>query len=338
MGNPLLGRSQVAPEAVVGTALEATHQLNGKLRPRFTPELEEREENVADFWGSNTYDFLSYSSEWTYEGRAVTQELPFFLASSIRGDVTPSTPSGSVKLWTFTFPGSTIPALKSLCCYGGDNTQALRCAGMFTRRWSIEGRDTAAWVLSADLLGRETVYSGEVFADPALTTITNKTVKNKLTRVYIDDTGAGIGGTQKTLTVYGFRFEFNSGIGPDHTMDGQLDMNDILRGRPSATLDITAKWNANMVAEFGKYKGSSFIPQRRFVRIYNEGDTISTTYEHSVQIDGAYIITSFEPLAEDRDGATIARVQMTMTRDDTWGKAGEIQVQNTLTAAELPVA
>lgn len=119
-------------------------------------------------------------------------------------------------------------------------------------------------------------------------------------------------------------------------MYGVLDMNDILRGRPSATLEITAKWNANMVTEFGKYKGTSAIPQTRFVRLYNEGDTISTTYEHSVQIDGAYTITDFEPLAEERDGTHIARVRMVMRRDDTWGKAGEIQVQNTLTATDLP--
>lgn len=340
MGSSLLRRSQVFPEAVYGTAGEATHQLSGVFSPQNSPEQVRREERRASMMGSNTYDFLAYRSDWSYRGRATAQELPFFLSSSIRGDVVPSTPSGAVKLWDYALPLTTIPALKSLCCYAGDNTQALRAAGMFTRRFAIEGQGTAPWMLDADLMGRETVYSGEVFSDPALATIANKTIKNLLTRVYIEDTGSALDATPtaKTSLVYGFRFEFNPGIEPDYTMGIQLDMTDIQRGEPSATLTITAKWHATTVAEFGKWRGDSYsgITQPRFVGLYNEGETISTTYEYSAFLKGAYIITGFEPLSEERNGTMIATVTMALVEDVTWTKALQILVQNTLTATDLP--
>jgi hypothetical protein len=338
MTRALLRRSQIAPEATVGTAVEGTHQLHGALTLKNAPERVRREERRASMGGSNTWVDMAYRSEGQYTGRVVTQELPFFLVSSIRGDVTPSTPSGAVKLWTFTSPTTTIPALKSLTAYVGNDTEQLRAAGVFTRQLTIEGRDTGSWMLTADLFGRELVHDN--FADPVLTTMAGDTIRNIKTLIYINDSSADFTATPILNTLYGIRWIWTSGIEPDYTMNGgTLDMTDIQRDEPECTLEITAKFAASIMSstgEYADYRGTDGIPVTRFVRIYNEGSTISTTYEHSVTIDGAYKITDFTPLAEERNGTLIATMQLTAV-EDTWGKI-QVAVQNTLTAAELPVA
>lgn len=330
MGNPLLRRSQIAPEAIVGTppASSANRQLSGALAMHNAPERTRREEYRAVFTGSNTYDDLSYRSEGTYRGRCTTRELPFFLAASIDGSVAPS-----ANVWTYNQPLTSIPSLKSHTLYVGDNTQALRSAACYVPRWAIEGRNTAAWTFEADILGREQVSSGATFA--TRDTEPNTSLKNLLGGVYITDTGASLAGAAiQPQTFYGFRFEYRSGIVPDYTMDGQLDMKDIVRGEPSATLELTGKWNAIAVNEFTKFRTMA----SRYIALQNANATAPDT----VRIEGAFIITEFEPLAEERDGVTICRMRLAMVHDPSWGsapgKALSVVVTSSLTAADLPVA
>lgn len=321
MTRALFRRSQLAPEAVVGTALAATHQLMGALAIKNAPERVRREEHRNSMGGSITWTDLAYRSELRYTGRCVPQELPFFLASGIRGDIAPAS-----SVWTYSQPLATIPSLKSLCMYGGDNTQALRAAGCYTRQLTIEGRDTGIWSTTADIFGREVVIGT---FNTGLSSLVGSTAKNLFSRVYIDDTGAGIGGTQLLSTFYGFRWVWTSGIEPDYTMDGALDMNDIHRDEPTCVLELTAKWNAAAVAEYTNYR--NLTP--RFIRVANDIGGANET-----KLDGCYVATDFTPLAEERNGTTLATVQFTAVENTTWNKKIEVSVKNTLTASDLPAA
>jgi hypothetical protein len=325
MGNPLLRRSQIGIESVFGTATAPTVQLPGALTLKNAPRRERREEHRFSMGGSNVYDDLSYSSTGTYTGRCTTTTLPYWLAAGMRGDVTPTTPSGTVKLWTYTQPLSTIPALKSLTAYMGDNTEALRAAGVSVRRITITGNDTDAWTVSVDLIGQSLAAgSGSTYDFATLTTPTHETAKNLLSRVYLDDTGAGIGTTAITATFYGFTWVWDSGITPDYTMDNQLDMTDIQRGEPTTTLELRLKWNATAVTEHTNWRSAA----TRFVRVANFGSVISTTYRHQIFLDGAYVITDFDPIDNERDGTTLSKISLTAVEDVTWGKKVEVSVQN----------
>jgi hypothetical protein len=310
-------RSQIAPEATVGTVLPPTHQLSGAMAMKNAPERLRREERRASMGGSTIWTDFSYRAEGQYTGRATAQELPFFLASAIDGTVQPTTGT-----WTYAQPLYTVPPLKSLCVYVGDNTQALRAAGVYTRQLTIEGRDTGAWMVTADLFGRELVKG--TFIVPKAT-MANDTVKNLMSQVYIDDVAIGAG--LISGTAYGFRWVWTSGIEPDYTMSNQLDMTGIHRDEPTCTLEITAKWNAAIVNEFDKYRALS----TRYVRL-----NTSTSGGNSIRIDGVYAPTDFTPLAEERNGTTIATLQLTAVESNS--EKVTVACQNTLTAAELPVA
>lgn len=333
MSSSVLRRSQIAPEAVVGAALAPTRQLSGAFSLTPADERRLRESRRATMFGPNLFDDMSYSSTGTYTGRAVYNELPFFLASSMRGDVAPV-----ANEWKYIQPGAPLPAvqippLKSLTCYAGTNSKALRAAGVFTSRLEITGADTDWWRINAALLGRRLVIDavdGPTFAfDPALRTPVAEGAKNKKTILSIDETGAAMGGLIRQSTGFRFRWVFDAKIAADFSWDtGALDMNDIQRDVPEVTLEITAKWNTTIANEYARYMGID----PRFIRLENSGST-----GLRARIDGAYVYTGFEPLAEERDGTQLGRLMLTAVEDPTWGKKSEVSVLNTLTAADLPV-
>lgn len=329
MGNTNLARSQIAIETTVGMAVVPTRQLQGRIKMQNNPNRVLREEYRATMFGSGTFDDLSYQSSGAYTGRFVTIEAPFFFSMAIRGDVTPTTPAGTVRLWTYTQP-STLIALKSATAYSGDDTKALRAAGTFCNRLEISGSNDGAITVNHGLLGRELVadaIDASTFAfDTALTTPTNETAKNLLTQVFMNDTGAAIGTTAWAATAYEWTWTFDPKIEPDYTMDNTLDMTNIHRDAPVTTLQLTTKWNVNAVNEFLKYRALT----KRFIRVESLGTTIETTYQHRLRLDGCYVATDFEPLSAESEGTQRGTVTYTAVDDATWAKKVEASVQTTL--------
>ena len=332
MGNSNLIKNQLGVESVFGTPVTATRQLVGNLTMDFEPERVLREEARASMGGPNVHDDMSYISNGRYEGRATVGELPYFWSASVRGDPTISTPSGGTdsRQHLYTQPLSSVPALKSLTVYDGDNTQATRTGGVTVSQWVLSGNDTEAWRFSAQLMGQRQATS--TFAAIAALTgnalADTETAKNKLSKVYADNAGSGIGGTQLTATLYGFTLTWNSAIAPDHTMDNTLDMGDIHRNTPTVTLELLLKWNAIGVAEWSSFRSNT----RRFIRIENIGSTIEDAITRLIRIDGAYDITRFVKRESVQDGTVRGRLTATAVEDPTWGKKLELAVINTLTA------
>lgn len=341
MGNDNLRRSQVALEAVVGTALPPTRQLVGALSLRNTPERVLREEYRASMGASNTYDDLSYKGEGTYAARCVTSELMYWLAAAIVGGVTPAV-SGTGQLWTYTMPltlagtPAALTALQSLCLYAGDNTQALRAAGCYVDRLVIRGSDTGPWTVEVTFLTREVVATGAAFVT-TLTIPANETVKNMLASIAIDAAGGTIGAGTVNGTAYGFVWTFDPAIAPDYTMGADpvslalgLDMKDIQRDAPQATLELTTKWNGPIVTEYGFWRSLG----KRLIRLENNGSVIGAGPErHRIRIDGCYVYTDFVPLDQPRDGTTRGRATLTAVEDTAgWNKKIEVSVLNNISA------
>lgn len=336
MSRAVKRRSQIIPELTVGTALPPTsttppaRQMSGIWTMKDSPERRLRERQRASMYGPNTYDDMAYRSDGSYVGRVVFNEVPFIMAASIRGDVAPTTVTGGQQ-WVYTQDPEII-ALKSYTVYVGDNTHALRSAGVFISRWEIAGADTDWWRLNATALGREQV--NDLDFNTALVTPVAEGPKNKKTILSIDEPGGTIGATIKQNTGYTFRCVFDAGIEPDYAWTtGGLDMSDIQRDIPEVTLEITTKWDATALAEFGKRKTQI----TRLIRLENSGSVLGAG-NYRLRIDGAWQYTDFEPLAEARDGTQLGRLILAAVDDATYGKKFEVAVLCDTTAAELPVA
>lgn len=333
MGNTNLRQSQIGVETTAGTPVTCTVALNGALTMTNAPERGLRDERRVSMGGSNVYDDTALSSTGAYTGRCVVRELPYFLASAMRGDPTITTPGGgtSSRQWLFTQPLSTIPALKPLTTKVGDNTQALVAPGVYTRQITIRGTDTSAWMIETDQLGWEQT-AGTFDSISALTGLALadlSSMKNRLSKLYIDAQGGTIGTTQKTLTGYSFVWTWNSGITADYTMDGgTLNMVDIQRDAPTCTLELITKWNATAATEFG-YWGSNTT---RLVRVEGNGSNIEGSIDRRIRLDGAYVYTGFTPLDNERNGTMLGRLTLTAVEDATYTKKVEVAIINSLTA------
>jgi hypothetical protein len=344
MGNDNLRRSQVAVETTVGAALAPTRQLVGALALRNQPERVLREEYRASMGGSNVYDDLSYRGEGTYSGRCVTSELPMFLSSSIVEVLTPTT-----SVYTYTMPLSlagtpaALTKLTSLCLYAGDQTQALRAAGCYVSRIVIRGSNTEAWTVEITFLTREVVVaSGLNDFDNALVNAPNVTMKNLMGWIAIAPATGGMPTAPITATpsqantFYSFTWTWEAGIAPDYTMDLQLDMANIHRDAPQATLEIVSKWNAAARDEFINYRLSLPVTPR-LIRVSADGGYLagSSGPRHTINIDGCYVYTDFVPLDSERDGTTLGRLTLAAIENTTaispgttWAKKIEVSVTN----------
>lgn len=100
----------------------------------------------------------------------------------------------------------------------------------------------------------------------ALTPLTGRTpVPANLFTVCIDDDGANLGNTQKTLFVRDLTLTINTGLTPKYTLDGRgdLDLTGINAGSIGGTLSMTAEVSADAATEIGPWSGQTVITLRR---------------------------------------------------------------------------
>lgn len=335
MGNPLFRRSQLGLQSDLATPATATLQLVNALNMKNTPDRKRREERRNSMGGSNVYDDLAKSSKGNYNGRCVIGELPYFLGANI-GYYAPTNPdgSGTPYLRTYKQPLTsaelTAAPMKFLSAYHGDDNQALRNPGVFVPKLTISSQASAEWQIQSDLIGQAEEKSGVTFA--ALTNPANETIKNRLSKVYIDDTWAGLGGTRLIASAFGFTWTYNNGVEPDDTMDGDLDYIGVTYGEPSCTLELTIKWDAAAAAEYEDWLTAA----TRFVRIENTGslivNTAGTDYFNQIFIDGAYVITDFDSINNENKGTTYSKITMEAKEDVAGTNKVQVTVQNNAAA------
>lgn len=325
MGATAFTKNQLGPETTAGTAVAATRQLVGTLLLTDAREREFRDdEQRGTAAGANVAQDLAYLTTAKYTGRLTSMELPYWLACALSGAVSPTTPAGTVRLWTHANPTTAYATPKSMTAYFGDDTQALRAAGVYAKKIKVKGGESKPLMIEVELFGRRQGTS--TFA--ALTHPTTEDFKGLLTKWYWDAVAGTIGTTQKTGTFYEWEWTLDTGIEADYTQDGSLDMTGIHRIPPSTSLTWVAKWNSEMVTQFSNYDGLT----QQLIRVENEGSTIETTYKHRVRFDGAYLITKFEPLSGVKNGTQLCKGEARSIDNATYAKRFEVTVQNTLTA------
>lgn len=325
MGYKFFRQSLVGIETTAGTAVAATRRLSGRLAINDASVLELRDEERGSMGGSNTYDFLQYETSAIYTGLVTTDEMLFWCQSGIIGGI--SAVGSNPSVYTFTQPltpaqlAAAVDAtarpsgLASLTLYAGDSTasnECIRTAGCYVKTITITGGSNKAWQITVELLGKRWAMS----TFTTLTQPTNRIAKNLFSEVYFNDAGADIGTTKLALgTFYEITWKHDSKITGDWSMDGTLEMTGILRDIPETTLEMTGKWNADMILEFA----DALALTRRFVQVRN-----TLVSPHRLKLNGCYSPMKITPLDSDRNGTTLAKLNLMAVEDSTWGKKIEI--------------
>jgi hypothetical protein len=326
-------RSQLAPEspATPGTAVAPTRELAGLLTLTNTPDRQLRAEQRASMGGPNTYDDLTTSSSSTYSGRALPDELVYFLSSGIGTPV--STPSAGRNLWVFDQPltlaeFNAMPKTPLTLFSGEENVENFRAAGCYPEQLVISGEDKGPINVNHRIVGREMVSGAAASPDMnfALVLPANESLTTLRSLIRVSDTSAGLTGTAWPNTGFSFVFTFNTGIVLEYTMDNTTGPSNIQYDIPTATLEVIAKFNAIQAGEYSPYA----LGSRRFVRITAYDKTSVDATDFRLMLDGCYVITEFVPLDTQRDGTILGRLVYSAVEDTTWGSKIRAGVSSTL--------
>jgi hypothetical protein len=308
-------------------AEEFAEQMHGVLSRAVTPPVIVR--NGVEFEITNNLDF---------------EQILLHLLSGLKGGVSPTTPgTGDARLWTFTpvnadpVPDTYTVEFADRDLAGTPNEIGLEAPYCFTTALTITGAIEGMPEISASMVGRKVVTSTPT---ASLALPATSYAGNLRWKVYIDDTWAGLGGSQVSGQIYGFTWALSELLFPQYYLDGNAG--DDFSGyeyKPKLVdlaMDIAIEPNAGILIEANEPTDKR-AGTKRFIRIEITGDAFDSPDDglnRFVQLDGCYTHApdSIQERGGERDGAAITRLHLQNFYDATQGDDITVAVQNVLTA------
>lgn len=300
-GLKALRRIQLGQETVAGTAVAATAIWRGIGTIDDARETVFPEEDV----GFVSPVDRAYTPK--LEGllamdpiEATFEQLPYILTAGVK-DVTTGAADGAGTDLIYAYPFSTTAknTIQTFTLEGGDDMGAEEFNYCFVPDFVLSGESFAAWMMSANWIGREvtpSTFTGSI----ALPTV--EEILFSKTKLYIDAIAGTIGTTQISDTLLSANLNVVTGFRPVPTGDGNLFYSlHALKQRPEVLLTITFEHDANSLAEIVNWRAET--PQ--LLELICEGSAVAsagTLYTYKtliIDLTGRW--ESFEKIGE-QDG------------------------------------
>lgn len=255
---------------------------------------------------------------------ATFEQLPYFYAMGLKGDVVPVALGGGAYRWRYTpdLVNGDTPEIFTLRY--GDNRYVWESEGVAASSLSLGAESQGVWSLSATLFGDEMAGGASFedlnYPDPL------ETILGYLTTVYVDNTWAGLGDTVFDATLIGWTMDI-PGFHPKFFQDGVESFSAYGLASRALSMTFNLEFNANAVAEWLLWKAGT----RRFVRIEALGSLISGAQYHTSRFDMCAIMETPDALAE-RDGNDTMSFTLRSVHDPTSQMEWQAEVINTVAA------
>ncbi len=317
---------QLGLEATKGTAVAATAVWRGLGTIEDALEVVHVDETVGYVSGVDRTYIPKLLAKLSMESVPATfEQLPYILAAGVK-DVVSGTAdgTGSGKIYTYTFPTTTLNATKTYTIEGGDDQQEEEMEYSFVESFTLGGKPGEALMVSAEWIGRQVTASTKT-AGLALPTVED--ILFSKGKLYIDAASGVIGTTLKSNTLLGADLNVKTGWVPVFTGDGNLYFSFNKATPPEITLSITFEHDGTATAEKANWRGQI----ARLIRLQFEGSnlgTAGTNYsKKTLRIDLAGKWEKFDKLAE-QDGNDIVTGTFRARYNATAAKFAEIVVVN----------
>lgn len=261
------------------------------------------------------------------------QAFPMMFSASVKGNITPAEQNVGEGdyLWAFT---DNLTGTEEIDTFTLETGEAAA-----DNSWEIAYCLSPGWTLTGNCDTGEGSFSVNVDGDAILpTTLTGAIAQptatmlvSKLMRVYVDDTWAGLGGTELTAALVDYTIAFDSGV--HHKRRGAANRKPSSHGQGKMIFTITLglERTAAVVTEIGHLLSET--PTKRYLRlVLDSGVQIGAGDNHTLTLDCAGVWSEGPITGRDLDGNDLVELVLTTGYDKTGAHAFDLDVITNVTA------
>jgi len=293
---------QFGGETVAGTAVAATAYWRGLAgMPDDRRKVVFPEEDIASASGKDrTYTPMLEAGLELPETEATFEQLPYVFESGIKAVGTGvADGAGGGRLYTYAMPidVATLNTVKTRTIEAGDNQSVEEMEYSFIESFKLTGKQNEALKVSSVWGGRQWTVSSFT-AGLSLPSV--ETILFSKGKLYIDNEGGTIGGTQVSSSLLGMELSCKTGWRRVYTGDGNLFFGAIefVREQMEILLQLTFRHNASAVSEKAGWRAET----ARQVRLQWDGSAVTAGTKYSakaLRIDLAGKWEKFERIASE---------------------------------------
>ena len=310
-----------------GAAIDATSIWRGTGTIEDTRNLYFVAEDVGLLTGSDRTNTSMLGGNLSLDAvEATYEQFPHLLEMSVKA-ATPAADSdeGTIYIYTYALPTTSANTLRDYTFQGGDNQQAEILDFVHCKDWTLSGEGGGAWMMSANLFGRQ-VVNGSFTGALTLPTVHNMNFSK--TKLYIDADSDSWGTTIKSNTLLKASIKYNANLEQKAIADGNLYYSWVQTPAPDITVTLTFEHDATSVLQKTAWR----VETPKLIRLINEGTAFAVagvyTYRTAI-FDFAGKWLSFGKIGE-QNGNDILEGVFQVRYNATQASAGNIVIVNSL--------
>jgi len=255
---------------------------------------------------------------------AYYQVFPVLFSCCLLGNVAPveQTTGEGDYLWTFAAPQTAAENIDSMTLEMGHDITAALTVG-----YEVPYVQFRSITINGDCISGEVHVSAEGYGNFVdQTTITGAisipTVEmcvGKLSRIYIDNTWAGLGGTELANSLVNWSVTINGGVHPKFWGSANRYYTSHEQGAISAEATFTFERNSDVRTEEATFRpaGGSVVRDDRFIQLSMTGTQIGSGDPQNLTIDMAGQWTSWQTYGAEEEGNSLDVATFTCGYDTT---------------------
>lgn len=305
---------QIGIESTPGTPVSATKKL---LASSIIPSIKTEGDTFRSM-GNKYPSFAIINREWTeakIEGRLTYNEILYLLSSLLSQPTPVQQGATTAYTWTFTSNTSAEDVGKTMTVEQGDENTAWKVAGMKVSGLEFTfGSDNVS--ISGSAVGQQLQTGITLSSNP--TSLTPKPVLASHLKFYMADTQSGLASAQELTRSFSATWSLTDKdalVWPVGQSPVLIESEPKLEGKLMIATDTIG------LGLIGTMRNGA----TKWFRIKAEGDTIESTYKHTLQIDFPGQVSDVGEFS-DNDGIYLVEYVLTGVHDSTWGKAFQIDV------------
>ena len=327
-GSRTLRKLQIFKEAVQGTPGAATAIWRGRGTIKDEREVVWPEEDVGVIGGTDRSYIERFWSELELEEvEATFEQLPYLFECGVSIETATQDGGGTGYIYNYLAPTTAKNTIRTLTFEGGDDIQAEEFDFGFARVITLSGEGQGALMMAASIFGRETTnttFTGALSL-PAVEEISLNSAK-----LYIDDSGGSVGGTEVSDLLLGMNLQWNTGLDAWWAVDGSKDFNRMKQIGDEIVLELTYEHTSDAVSEKAAYRANSV----RLLRLEFEGSALGTSDAYTYKTVTIDLSGKYEEWSnlDESEGNDIVTATLRIRQNDTDSLKADVTIVNELSS------